>query len=45
VYFNNHPLGKAVRNAQTLEKILKKLGLLTAGGKDVKNEGTGSMPS
>ena len=28
VYFNNHPLGKAARNAQTLEKILKKMGLL-----------------
>lgn len=27
VYFNNHPLGKAARNAQTLEKILKKLGI------------------
>jgi uncharacterized protein YecE (DUF72 family) len=23
VYFNNHPFGKAVRNAQTLEKMLK----------------------
>jgi len=28
VYFNNHPLGKAARNAHTLEKILKKIGLL-----------------
>ena len=28
VYFNNHPLGKAARNAQTLEKILIKLGLI-----------------
>jgi len=27
VYFNNHPFGKAVRNAQTLEKILKKIGV------------------
>ncbi|MDR0474938.1 MAG: DUF72 domain-containing protein, partial [Treponema sp.] len=26
VYFNNHPFGKAVRNAQTLEKMLKKMG-------------------
>ena len=26
VYFNNHPFGKAVRNAQTLEKLLKKMG-------------------
>jgi uncharacterized protein YecE (DUF72 family) len=25
VYFNNHPFGKAVRNAQTLEKILNKI--------------------
>ena len=28
VYFNNHPLGKAARNAQTLEKILQKMGLI-----------------
>jgi uncharacterized protein YecE (DUF72 family) len=28
VYFNNHPFGKAVRNAQTLEKILRKIGLI-----------------
>ena len=28
VYFNNHPFGKAVRNAQTLEKILRKMGLM-----------------
>jgi uncharacterized protein YecE (DUF72 family) len=28
VYFNNHPLGKAARNAQTLEKLLKKIGLI-----------------
>jgi uncharacterized protein YecE (DUF72 family) len=26
VYFNNHPFGKAVRNAQTLEKILRHYG-------------------
>jgi uncharacterized protein YecE (DUF72 family) len=26
VYFNNHPGGKAAKNAQTLEKILKKTG-------------------
>ena len=25
IYFNNHPYGKAVRNAQTLEKILNKI--------------------
>lgn len=28
VYFNNHPQGKAARNAQTLEKMLRKIGLL-----------------
>jgi uncharacterized protein YecE (DUF72 family) len=28
VYFNNHPLGKAVKNAQTLEKMLKKIRLI-----------------
>lgn len=28
VYFNNHPLGKAARNAQTLEKVLKRIGIL-----------------
>jgi uncharacterized protein YecE (DUF72 family) len=28
VYFNNHPLGKAARNAQTLEKILRKMGII-----------------
>ena len=28
VYYNNHPFGKAVRNAQTLERILKKMGLI-----------------
>jgi len=27
VYLNNHPMGKAVRNARTLEKMLKKIGL------------------
>jgi uncharacterized protein YecE (DUF72 family) len=37
VYFNNHPFGKAVRNAQTLEKLLGKIGLFTAGGKVLKN--------
>jgi uncharacterized protein YecE (DUF72 family) len=43
VYYNNHPHGKAVRNAQTLEKILKKMGLL--GGREVSNGGTGdSLP-
>jgi uncharacterized protein YecE (DUF72 family) len=29
VYFNNHPRGQAVANAQTLIKILEKAGLLT----------------
>ncbi|MDR0448781.1 MAG: DUF72 domain-containing protein [Treponema sp.] len=28
VYFNNHAFGKAARNAQTLEKLLKKSGLI-----------------
>ncbi len=28
VYFNNHPKGKAVRNAQTLDKMLRKIGIL-----------------
>ena len=28
IYFNNHPFGKAVRNAQTLEKILRKTGII-----------------
>lgn len=45
VYFNNHPLGKAARNAQTLEKILKKIGLLTEGGKELNNGGTVNSPS
>ena len=34
VYFNNHPFGKAAKNAQTLEKLLGKLGLII-------NDGTG----
>jgi len=29
VYLNNHPFGKAVRNARTLGKMLKKIGLLS----------------
>ena len=45
VYFNNHPFGKAVRNAQTLEKLLKKTGLLMAGGKEVQNGNADGMPS
>jgi uncharacterized protein YecE (DUF72 family) len=45
VYFNNHPLGKAVKNAQTLEKMLKKIGLLTGGGKEISNGGTVNTPS
>jgi uncharacterized protein YecE (DUF72 family) len=32
VYFNNHPKGKAAHNAQTLEKILRKAGLIQDGG-------------
>ena len=28
VYFNNHPLGKAARNARTLAKMLRELGLM-----------------
>ena len=28
IYFNNHPFGKAVRNAHTLKKILEKIGLI-----------------
>jgi uncharacterized protein YecE (DUF72 family) len=31
VFFNNHPMGKAVRNAQTLEKILERMGLAAEG--------------
>jgi uncharacterized protein YecE (DUF72 family) len=31
IYFNNHPFGKAVRNAQTLAKMLNKLGLIMGG--------------
>ena len=31
VYFNNHPFGKAVRNAKMLEKLLIKLGILKKG--------------
>jgi uncharacterized protein YecE (DUF72 family) len=31
VYFNNHPKGKAAKNAQTLEKLLRKAGLLGNG--------------
>jgi len=43
VYYNNHPFGKAVRNAQTLAKMLHKMGLL--GGKEMNNGGTGDLPS
>jgi len=45
IYFNNHPLGKAARNAQTLEKMLKKIGLMTEGGKEMNNGGTVNSPS
>jgi uncharacterized protein YecE (DUF72 family) len=45
VYFNNHPMGKAAKNAQTLEKILKKMGLITAWeGKELPNGGKGDSP-
>jgi uncharacterized protein YecE (DUF72 family) len=39
IYFNNHARGQAVKNAQTLTKILEKAGLL--GGKELDN-GEGS---
>ncbi|MCL2006983.1 MAG: DUF72 domain-containing protein [Treponema sp.] len=45
VYFNNHPFGKAVRNAQTLRKLLIKLGILKAEGKEVQDGGADSLPS
>jgi uncharacterized protein YecE (DUF72 family) len=32
VYFNNHPQGKAARNAHTLEKLLRKMGLIAEDG-------------
>jgi len=43
VYFNNHPYGKSVRNAQTLIKILGKLGVLLKGGKEVNNGGKSNL--
>jgi uncharacterized protein YecE (DUF72 family) len=54
VYFNNHPKGKAAKNAQTLEKILRKIGLLNdgegtnkgaAGMGGERHGGTGGCPS
>ena len=46
VYFNNHPMGKAARNAQTLEVILKKIGLMKdREGKELHNGGTSNSPS
>jgi uncharacterized protein YecE (DUF72 family) len=40
VYFNNHPKGKAAQNAQSLGKILRKIGLLHDGeGKGAANSG------
>jgi uncharacterized protein YecE (DUF72 family) len=36
VYFNNHPQGKAARNAHTLEKLLRKMGLIAADGGERK---------
>jgi uncharacterized protein YecE (DUF72 family) len=46
IYFNNHPFGKAAKNAQTLGKMLEKMGLMTdAGGKEVKHGGTGGLSS
>jgi uncharacterized protein YecE (DUF72 family) len=45
VYFNNHPFGKAARNAQTLIKILEKIGVILREGKEMINEGTGGSSS
>jgi uncharacterized protein YecE (DUF72 family) len=45
VYFNNHPFGKAAKNAQTLIKILEKIGVILKGGKEMENEGTGGSSS
>ncbi|MDR0302571.1 MAG: DUF72 domain-containing protein [Treponema sp.] len=46
VYFNNHPNGKAARNAQTLEKMLRKIGLITdREGREMNNGGKSSLPS
>ena len=45
VFFNNHPFGKAVRNAQTLEKLLIEMGILKAGGKEMQDGGSGGLPS
>jgi len=44
VYFNNHPFGKAARNAQTLITILRKLGLITVE-REVNCEGKGGLSS
>jgi uncharacterized protein YecE (DUF72 family) len=44
IYFNNHVFGKAVRNAQTLEKILTNLGLMR-GGKEMTNGREGALSS
>ena len=44
VYFNNHPFGKAAKNAQTLIKILEKIGLILVG-KEMKSEGKGNLSS
>jgi len=40
IYFNNHPFGFAAKNAQTLIKLLIKLGLLGGKGMTI-NEGKG----
>jgi len=45
VYFNNHSMGKAAKNAHTLEKLLINMGLITTGGKEVNNVGKDNMPS
>jgi uncharacterized protein YecE (DUF72 family) len=44
VYFNNHPSGKAVRNAQTLSALLLKK-MRSMGGKKMYNGGTVGSPS
>ena len=48
IYFNNHARGQAVKNAETLIKILEKAGLIMQGeGKEMPNGGRteGNSPS
>jgi uncharacterized protein YecE (DUF72 family) len=46
IYFNNHARGQAVKNAETLIKILERAGLLKQGeGKDLKNGEQSDSPS